>query len=160
MALRQSQVLRELREFQSVYKKLKTVVNDINDLTSKVGGVGDKGHRDDGSDDEEAEEEPCVKEKREDCSFIKPLRLLLELSGFPNLLCMYKILVSLAVTSCSAERSISRVRIIKNRLLDDWFSALMVLASENDILDKIPISSIIDRFAHCSKPLHKLLMPC
>jgi len=95
-------------------------------------------------------------------SFIKPLRLLLQLSGFPNLTCMYKILVSLAVTSCTAERSMSRVRIIKNRLrstmLDDWFSSLMVLASEKDILHSIPVSKIIDRFALCSKPLHKLLM--
>ena len=48
--------------------------------------------------------------------FVKPLRALMDLSGFPLLTWMYKILVTLAITSSSAERSMSRVRIIKNRL--------------------------------------------
>ena len=77
---------------------------------------------------------------------------------------MYKILVLLAITSCTAERTMSRVKIIKNCLrsiiLDDWFSLLRVLASEKDILVSIPISKIIGRFALCLKPSHKLLMDC
>jgi len=58
-----------------------------------------------------------------DLSFIKPLRAITELSGFPTLTLLYNILVSLAVTSSTAERAMSKVRIIKNRLrttmLDD-----------------------------------------
>ena len=66
-------------------------------------------------------------------SFIKPLRAIMELSGFPTLTWLFKILETLAVTSSSAERAMSRVKIIKNRLrstmLDDWFSSLMILSS-------------------------------
>ena len=94
--------------------------------------------------------------------FVKPLRALMDLSGFPLLTWMYKILVTLAITSSSAERSMSRVRIIKNRLrttmLDDWFSSLMIIAAEKDIVNKIPVDPIIDQFAISSKPLQKLLL--
>ena len=86
----------------------------------------------------------------------------MDLSGFPLLTWMYKILVTLAITSSSAERSMSRVRIIKNRLrttmLDDWFSSLMIIAAEKDIVNKIPVDRIIDQFAISSKPLQKLLL--
>ena len=62
------------------------------------------------------------------------MRALEELSSFTSLSCLMKVLATVAVTSCSAERVMSRVRIIKNRLrstmLDDWFSALTILASE------------------------------
>ena len=89
-------------------------------------------------------------------------RALQELSGFPALDILYKISVSLAITSASAERATSRVRLIKNRLrtsmLDDWFSSLLILASEKDILENIPVDKIIDRFAATSKPLQKLLI--
>ena len=95
-------------------------------------------------------------------TFTKPLRVLQELSGFPNLNCLYRNLASLAVTSCSAERAMSRVKIVKNRLrstmLDDWFSALLVLAAEKDLLDNINENDIIDRFAMCSLPLQKELI--
>ena len=66
---------------------------------------------------------------------------------------------SIAIASCSAERAMSRVRIVKNRLLstmlDDWFSSLMVMASERDILNDISTDEITDRLARCSQPLQK-----
>lgn len=97
-----------------------------------------------------------------DHSFVKPHRALQELSGFSSLNVMYKILVSLAITSSSAERAMSRVRLIKNHLpttmLDDWFSSLMILASEKDILENIPVDSIIDHFSTLSPLLQKLLI--
>jgi len=97
----------------------------------------------------------------EDDSFVKPLRALQQLSLFPNLLCRLKILVSVPVTSCSAERIMSRVKVIENRLrstMDDvWFSALTILASEKDVANKIPTNDIIDTFALCSSKLMKLL---
>jgi len=43
-------------------------------------------------------------------------------------------------------------------MLDDWFSALMILASERDILEAIPADTIIDSFASNSGPLQKLLL--
>ena len=95
-------------------------------------------------------------------SFVKPLRAITELSGFPVLTWLYNILVSLAVTSSTAERAMSKVRIIKNRLrttmLDDWFSSLMVIANEKDVVESLPVDSIIDSFAACSAPLQQLLL--
>jgi hypothetical protein len=56
----------------------------------------------------------------------------------------------------------SRIRIVKNRLrstmVDDYFSALLVLSTEKDILDKIVINDIINRFAALSRPLSKHLI--
>ena len=116
---------------------------------------------DDGASDEDIGLSTDVKRKWTEHGFIKPLRVITEFSGFPSLTYLYKILNSLPVTSCSAERAMSRVRIIKNRLRctmsDDWFSSLMVLSAEKDLLDSISIDDIIDRFALSSVPLQKLL---
>lgn len=97
-----------------------------------------------------------------DHSFIKPLRVLIEFSSYPHLTALYKILASIAVTSSSAERVLSRVRIIKNRLrtsmLDDWFSALTILASEADVTKSINIDEIIDSLANSSGRLREHLL--
>jgi hypothetical protein len=42
--------------------------------------------------------------------------IIYQLSAYPIITAMYKILSSIAVTSCSAECTLSRARIIKNRL--------------------------------------------
>jgi len=54
----------------------------------------------------------------------------------------------------------SRVRIIKNHstMLDDWFSSLMILACEKDVIDRISDDEIIDGFAGKSTPLQKCLI--
>lgn len=97
-----------------------------------------------------------------DHSFVKPLRVVAELSSYPHLAAVYKILASLAVTSTSAERALSRVRIIKNRLrtsmVDDWFSALTILAAEADIMKSISMEEIINTFVNCSRRLREHLM--
>jgi len=43
-------------------------------------------------------------------------------------------------------------------MLDDWFSSLMILASEKDVVDKLSVDNIIDSFAGSSAPLQKLLL--
>lgn len=95
-------------------------------------------------------------------SFLIPLKILHQLSGYPHLLLLYSTLVTLPVTSCSAERALSRLRIIKNRLrssmCDDWLRALMVLASEYDVLSAIHNASIIDAFANTSNRLKQQLL--
>ena len=100
-----------------------------------------------------------------DHSFMKPPRVLSELSGFDSLTCLYKNLASLAVTSCSscsAERAMNKVKIVKaslrSTMLDDWFSALLVLAAEKDVLDSLSDNDIVDKFARCSQPLQKQLI--
>ena len=114
------------------------------------------------SDDDEKTNDQATPLNWAEYGFIKPLRIIMELSGYPSLTCLYKILVSLAITSCSAERAMSRVRIIKNRLrstmLDDWFSALMVLSAERDLLESLTMDDIINRFACSSTALQKQLV--
>ena len=95
-------------------------------------------------------------------SYVKPLEVLYQLSGYPHLLRLYWILVTLPVTSCSAERALSRLRIVKNRLrssmCDDWMRSLMVMASEKDILNSISNDTIIDSFACLSDRLKQQLV--
>lgn len=92
-----------------------------------------------------------------DYGYIKYLRVIHQLSAHPMLTTMYKILPSIAVTSCSAERTLSRVRIIKNRLRstmqDDWFSALTLLACEKDSFDSLRVEEVVDNFAGLSAAL-------
>ena len=56
----------------------------------------------------------------------------------------------------------SRVRIVKNRLRttmkDDWFSSLMILSAERDILDRIRVDDIISGFAKASDKLTSMLI--
>ena len=81
----------------------------------------------------------------------KPLRVLGDRSGFNSLSCLHKNLASVAVTSCSAERAMSRVKVVTDRLrstmLDDWFSTLLVLSTEKDLLENLYENEIIDKFA-------------
>ena len=71
------------------------------------------------------------------------------------------ILSSVAVSSCSVERCLSRVRIVKNRLRstmqDDWFSSLTLLACEQDILNSLTVEEVIDNFARLSAGLRRHL---
>ena len=97
-------------------------------------------------------------------SFIAPLQACFQLTGYPHLLRLYWILVTLPVTSCSAERALSRLRIIKNRLrssmCDDWMKALMVIASEKNLLERISNDVIIDTYAQLSNRLKQQLIFC
>jgi hypothetical protein len=56
----------------------------------------------------------------------------------------------------------SKLKIIKNRLrstmADDWLESLMILESEQDVLDNITTASIIDKFALMAPNLRKLLI--
>ena len=43
-------------------------------------------------------------------------------------------------------------------MLDDWFSALVILAAEKDLLDELSENDITDKFASKSLQLQKLLI--
>jgi hypothetical protein len=96
-------------------------------------------------------------------SFLVPLRILCCMSAYPNLLVLYKILLSLPISNCSAERSMSRLKLIKTRLRstmsDEWLNGLMILSSEKDILDNLDVDDIINRFANTSPQLSRYLIP-
>jgi len=97
-------------------------------------------------------------------TFLQPYRLLHLLSSFPTLLMVYKILVTVAVTSASAERAMSKVKLVKTRLRstmsDDYFSSLLLIASEKDLIDSLDSNDVINRFAALSPVLRKHLVHC
>jgi len=101
--------------------------------------------------------------------FIKTFRIIMQLSGCPSLTCLYKILVSLSIASCSAERAMSWVQIIKNRLgstmLDDcsrhwWRSKSFSVDNslQRTTCLSLAIGDIINCFARCSSALQKQLV--
>ena len=80
-------------------------------------------------------------------TFLGPLKLSGQLSGFPNLHLLYGIFSCLPVSSASAERALSKLKIVKNRLRtsmsDDTLAALLVLASEKDLMMQLSTDDII-----------------
>ncbi|ESN94216.1 hypothetical protein HELRODRAFT_164015 [Helobdella robusta] len=123
----------------------------------------------DKSDEEDGNNNMAYKEAQtndtnnwKNCSFIKPLNVLHQLSGYRNLLMLYRIFASLALSSTSAERAISKLKIIKNRLrstmADDYLSALMIIAAEKDILQTFTDDQIIMQNALSSLSLKSQLL--
>jgi hypothetical protein len=68
---------------------------------------------DDENDDNHDEDEVIEKNRWMLHNFIIPLKACYQLSGFPHLKRLYWILCILPASSCSAERALSRLRIIK-----------------------------------------------
>ena len=71
--------------------------------------------------------------------------------GLPNLSILYKIFLTLPVTSATAERSFSRLKLIKNYLRStmktERLSGLALLSVERELADSIDFESTITRFA-------------
>lgn len=134
----------------------------VNDLLSS-GSDDEMANADDNAEDDETGHISTFATKVwENNSFIVPLQLLNQLSGYPNLLILYAILCCLPVSSASAERALSKLKIVKNRLRtslsDSTLSSLLLLASEKDILLEISNEDIINRMAIASPSLKSLLL--
>ena len=71
---------------------------------------------------------------------------------FPNFEIALRIYLVLVITNCSAERSFSKMKLIKNRLrtsmLQERFTNLALLSIESDILREINFDDIINDFAN------------
>ena len=71
--------------------------------------------------------------------------------GLPNLSILYKLYLTLPVTSATAERSFSRLEIIKNYLrstmANNRLSGLALISIERDLAENIDFESTINRFA-------------
>jgi hypothetical protein len=71
--------------------------------------------------------------------------------GLPNLSILYKIYLTLPVTSATAERSFSRLKLIKTYLRstmsNERLSGLALLSIERELADNIDFDSTINRFA-------------
>ena len=95
-----------------------SVGRDIDtDETVSTADDGSEQHKSD-SEDEDPVDEVCDVQRKKWVlqNFIIPLKACYQLPGYPHLLRLYWILCTLPVSSCSAERALSRLRIIKNRL--------------------------------------------
>ena len=63
---------------------------------------------------------------------------------------MYRLLVTLSVTTASCERSFSNLTIVKSKIrsttAQDRLENLMILSVENDITNSLHFEGVIDRF--------------
>lgn len=150
-------VVREMSSFVSVFKENHSTV-DMSDISASK-KLNATCNLSDSMTDEQNDDR-CSNMWLHN-TFLLPYRLLYMLSSFPTLLTVYKILVTIAVTSASAERAMSKVKLVKTRLRstmsDDYFSGMMLLASEKDICDRLATDDIVNRFASLSPVLRKYL---
>lgn len=111
---------------------------------------------------EEDTDSQIVQRRWANSSFLKPLQLSGQLSGFPYLHMLYGIFSCLPVSSASAERALSKLKIVKNRLRtslsDDNLSALLVLASEKDVVAQLINDDIIGCFVQANPSLKSHLL--
>lgn len=70
---------------------------------------------------------------------------------FPNIFIAYRIYLTIPVANCSAERSFSKLALIKNRLRsslgEERLNALSLLSIESDVTRKLSFKEIIEEFA-------------
>ena len=70
---------------------------------------------------------------------------------YPNVSIAYRILLTIPITVASAERSFSKLKLLKTHLgasmLQDRLNGLAILSIEKDILENLERDSIIDDFA-------------
>ncbi|XP_057429853.1 uncharacterized protein LOC130722970 [Lotus japonicus] len=79
------------------------------------------------------------------------LRFLKGIDFFPNTIIAYRILLTIPVTVASAERSFSKLKLLKSYLrstmLQERLNGLALIAIENNLLDKIQYEDLIENFA-------------
>ncbi|XP_024626895.1 zinc finger MYM-type protein 1-like [Medicago truncatula] len=79
------------------------------------------------------------------------LRFLTDMDCFPNTIIAYRILLTIPVTVASAERSFSKLKLLKSYLRStmsqERLNGLALIAIENDILEKIQYEDLVDEFA-------------
>uniref|UniRef100_A0A8I7BCB0 HAT C-terminal dimerisation domain-containing protein n=1 Tax=Hordeum vulgare subsp. vulgare TaxID=112509 RepID=A0A8I7BCB0_HORVV len=70
---------------------------------------------------------------------------------YPNVSVAYRILLTVPVTIASAERSFSKLKLLKNCLRStmsqDRLNGLAMCCIEKDVLDKIDLDTLINDFA-------------
>jgi len=95
-------------------------------------------------------------------SFLKTIQLSAQLSGFPNLHMLYSIFCCLSVSSASAERALSKLKIVKNcsrtSMSDDTLASLLVLAAEKELMMILSNEDIIVRVVTASPSLKSHLL--
>ncbi|XP_045802860.1 zinc finger MYM-type protein 1-like [Trifolium pratense] len=79
------------------------------------------------------------------------LNFLKDMNCFPNTIIAYRILLTIPVTVASAEKSFSKLKLLKSYLrstmLQERLNGLALIAIENTLLDDIQYEDLIDEFA-------------
>lgn len=77
------------------------------------------------------------------------------ISSYPNLSTLYKIFYTLPVSSATAERSFSRLKLIKtflrSTIAEEKLSNLAILSIEKCTAEKINFNRVIETFAEMKK---------
>ena len=78
------------------------------------------------------------------------LNFLKNMDCFPNAIIIYRILLTIPVTVATAERSFSKLKLLKSYLrstmTQERLNGLAMVAIENNLLEDIKIEEIIDSF--------------
>ena len=73
------------------------------------------------------------------------------LDSFPNTCITYRILLIIPITIASAERSVSKLKLIKSYLRStmsqEKLSRLAILSIENEMLEELEYKNLISQFA-------------
>ena len=76
-------------------------------------------------------------------------------SAYPNVVILYRILGTISVSSAGAERSFSRLKLIKNDLrstmTEDRLSGIALISIERDKAESIDFEAVITRFSNMKK---------
>ena len=79
------------------------------------------------------------------------LKFVMDADCYPNISVAYQILLTVPVTVASAERSFSKLKLLKNYLRStmsqERLNGLAMCTIEKDILDTIDLDTVIDDFA-------------
>ncbi|KAM6572089.1 hypothetical protein CsatA_016169 [Cannabis sativa] len=88
---------------------------------------------------------------REKMRAIDILKFLKGVDCFPNTIIAYRILLTIPVTVASAERSFSKLKLLKSYLrstmLQERLNGLALIAIENDVLETVKYEEMVDQFA-------------
>ena len=95
------------------------------------------------------------RDRLEKCKSISDVLNLMKVTGlhrvYAELYELYRIFVTLPVTTASCERSFSKLTIVKNKLRStmsqDRLQSLLILSVESDLTDKVPFEPVVERFA-------------
>ena len=87
---------------------------------------------------------------KEDMGPLDILKFVKRMGCFPNALVAYRILLTIPVTVASAERSFSKLKLVKtymhSTMKQERLNGLATIALENDVLEKIKYEDIIEDF--------------